>query len=49
MTAAEKREKPGAELHAMGAIVGPFAARLDEDFRRWVILCCHRLSEALLS
>src|ERR1700732_4039060 len=23
-------QKPGAELHAMGAIVGPFAARLDD-------------------
>src|SRR6202043_3299665 len=23
-------QKPGAKLHAMGAIVGPFAARLDE-------------------
>src|ERR1700730_14430475 len=23
-------QEPGAELHAMGAIVGPFAARLDE-------------------
>src|SRR6202040_4116294 len=80
-------QKPGAELHAMGAIVGPFAARLEElaggdhrgmtddgdgftlaarlhaqnaeavafvmecytldeaseDFRRWVIVCRHRL------
>jgi hypothetical protein len=27
MTVAEKREKPGAKLHAMDAIVGPFAAR----------------------
>ena len=27
MTVAEKREKPGAKLHAMDAIVGPFAPR----------------------
>ena len=85
-------QKPRAELHAMGAIVGPFAARLDElaggdhrgmtddsdritlatrlyaqhaeavvfimkcyplneageDFRLWVRVCRHRVSDALL-
>lgn len=44
----EARET-GRETVRHGCDRWPIRRSLDEDFRRLVIVCCHRLSDALLS